>query len=514
MCLQDPRLSREDGTGGTGGRDGAAGFATGAMAGTGLQSSGGATASEAGASSEAGQPEIGSSAGAGNEAGTDGRGSAGETSVGESGSGGRHDTDDGGHGGGTGAGRGGFGGKPSTIEGDDAGDASTPGGHAGASSGGAGASALHWVGTWTASPYYDATNQPPASLANSVLRQVVHVSLGGTTFRVQFSNLGGSGPVTINAAHVALCKASPLVDSTIDTSTDTALAFGGSAAATIAAGSELWSDPVALTVPALGNVSITTAFGSVPVAVVGHSGSRTTSYLQTASSTVNAASMKSALTFQHWYYIAGMDVVTEPSAVGVVAIGDSITDGRGTDNDGNDRWTDVLAARLAANPATAKVAMMNQGIGATNLIGSGTAAQARFKRDVLGQSGVRYAIVLDGVNDIGGGASAQALKNAYADLITRAHAANVLIYGGTITPFSGNSYYTVAHETVREDVNTYIRSGAFDGYIDFDAAVSNGGTPPQLVEAYAAWSQKDYLHPGPAGYQAMGAAAALTLFAQ
>jgi lysophospholipase L1-like esterase len=371
----------------------------------------------------------------------------------------------------------------------------------------------HWVGTWTASPYYDSANQPPASLTNAVLRQVAHVSLGGSRIRVQFSNLFGNGPVTINSAHVALCNATPAVDSTIDTATDKALAFSGTASVTIAQGMEVWSDSIDFAVSSLGNISITTAFGSVPSSVTGHSGSRTTSYLQTGSSNVSAASMTSAQTTDHWYYLSGIDVMADASAKGAVAIGDSITDGRGTDTNMNDRWTDLLAGRMQGNPSTANVSMMNQGIGATNLVGtSGTAAQPRFNRDVLGQSGVRYAIVFDGVNDIGGGASFASMKGAYDDLIGRAHAKGLLIYGATITPFGRNSYYTTAHESVRQQVNTYIKSGAFDGYIDFDAALTDGGNPPKLQTVYATWAQMDGLHPGPAGYQKMGDSVDLTLF--
>ena len=384
------------------------------------------------------------------------------------------------------------------------------GGGGGGGDGGAG----HWVATWTGSPYFDSANQPPASLMGSVLRQVTHASLGGNRIRVQFSNLFGNGPVTINSAHIALCKATPAVDSTIDTTTDKALAFSGAASVTIAQGMEVWSDPIDFALPALGNVTITTAFGAVPSNVCGHSGSRTTSYLQTGSNNVSAASMTTSVqTFQHWYYISGIDVMADASAKAAVAIGDSITDGRGTDNDMNNRWTDILAARMQANAATATVSMTNQGIGATNLVGtSGTAAQARFARDVLGQSGVRYAIVFDGVNDIGGGASYASLKSAYDDLISRAHAKGLLIYGATITPFGGNAYYTVAHEMVRQQVNTYIKSGAFDGYIDFDAAVTDNGNPPKLQAVYAMWAQMDGLHPGPAGYKQMGDSVDLTLF--
>jgi lysophospholipase L1-like esterase len=386
-------------------------------------------------------------------------------------------------------------------------------GSIGAGDGGAAAGPERWVGTWTASPYFDRGNQPPAPLGGAVLRQIARVSLGGSQLRVQFSNLFGNGPVTLQSVHIARCNAAPAVDSTIDTATDSALTFSGAASVTIPEGQELWSDPIDFSVPNLGAISITTAFGNVPSNVVGHSGSRTTSYLQPASGDVSAAAMASAQTTDHWYYISGIDVMADAAAVGVVAIGDSITDGRGTDTNRNNRWTDILAARLLANPATANVAMMNQGIGATNLVGaSGTAAQARFDRDVLGQSGVRYAIVFDGVNDIGGGAQFEPMKAAYDDLIRRAHAEGVLIYGATILPFGSNGYYNPANENVRQQVNAYIRSGVFDAYIDFEAAVTDGASPPNLQTEYAVWAQQDGLHPGPAGYQKLGDTPDLALF--
>ena len=387
----------------------------------------------------------------------------------------------------------------------------------GNASGSAGAGSTgepHWVGTWTASPYPVAmADQPPVSLSISVLRQVAHVSLGGSQIRVQFSNLSGNGPVTLNSVHVALCPATPAVDSTIDATTDQALAFSGTESVTVAPGQEVWSDPIAFTVPPLGNLSITTAFGNVPSSLTGHAGSRTTSYIQTGSSDVSTASMASAQKTDHWYYISGIDVMADASAQGMVAIGDSITDGRGTDTNGNNRWTDILAERLQASAATANVAVMNQGIGGTRLVGTtGTAAEARFRRDVLAQSGVKYAVVYDGVNDIGADASFDTMRGAYDRLISAAHDKGLLIYGATILPFNGNGYYTVAHEDVRQKVNTYIKSGAFDGYIDFDAALTDGASPPGLQATYATWSMKDGLHPGPAGYQKMGETPDLMLF--
>lgn len=374
---------------------------------------------------------------------------------------------------------------------------------------------MQWVGTWTASPYQDGnpSNTPPLSLSNSVVRQIVHISLGGNQIRVQFSNLVGNGPVTLKAAHVALCKATPLVDSTIDTTTDKSLTFSGSESVTIAQGKEIWSDPLDFAVPNQGNITITTAFGSVPSTLTQHSGSRTTSYFQADSTSVAAADMASATKKDLWFYISGVDVMADASAKGLVVMGDSITDGRGTTTNQNNRWTDVLAARLQSNPDTAKISTMNQGIGATNLCGTNaTTAETRFARDVLGQSGVKFVIVFDGVNDIGGGSSFATMKNCYDNLISRAHGKGVLIYGATILPFGGSNYYDTAgaHEAVRQQVNAYIKSGVFDGYVDFDAALTDRGTPPKLQAAYAAWSQQDWLHPGPAGYRKMGESVDLT----
>lgn len=488
-----------------GGTSGAGGSVAGGGTGQGGSAAGGTTAS--------GGATVGGQGGTARTGGTTGSGgqAAGSTGSGGAGSGGIVATGGTTPTGGTAVGDGGLGSGGASTGGSTGKDGGSTGGAPGT---GGGSGTTHWVGTWTASPYYDSGNQPPSSLANSVLRQVVHVSLGGSQLRVQFSNLGGNGSVTINSAHIALCKASPLVDSTIDTATDKALAFSGTASVTIAQGKEVWSDPVDFTVPNQGNVTITTAFGSVPSQVVGHSGSRTTSYLASGSN-VTAANMSSATKFQHWYYISGIDVMADASAKGIAVIGDSITDGRGTDNDKNNRWTDFMAARLQANAATANVSTMNQGIGATNLIGSGTAAQGRFARDVLGQSGVKYAIVFDGINDMGS-ATLAAMKAAYDDLIKRAHDKGLIIYGATILPVGGSDY--ASRDSLRQQVNAYIKSGVFDGVIDFDAALTDGGNPAKLQTAYATWTagnpagSTDYLHPGPAGYQKMGESVDLTLF--
>src|SRR5215831_7132535 len=214
-----------------------------------------------------------------------------------------------------------------------------------------------WVGTWSGAPQLTETaNLPPASLTNATLRQVVHVSIGGSQVRVRLSNEFGNGSLTIVAAHVAVCTANP-VNSTIDTTTDRALAFSGHASVTIAQGQAVWSDALTFALAPLGNLAVTVAFGSTPSNVTGHPGSRTTSYLQSGSSSVSAASMTSALTADHWYILSGIDTMANAKAIAI--LGDSITDGRGSTTNGNDRWPDDLARRLQSSGAT-NVAVLNQ----------------------------------------------------------------------------------------------------------------------------------------------------------
>jgi lysophospholipase L1-like esterase len=365
-----------------------------------------------------------------------------------------------------------------------------------------------WVGTWAAAPQLtEAANLPPASLSNSTLRQIVHVSVGGSRLRVRFSNEFGNGPLTIDAARVAVCDAVP-VSSRVDTATERALAFSARASVTIAAGQAVWSDPVPFALAPLANLAVTVALGGTPSDVTGHPGSRTTSYLQPASSNVSAADMLAALTTDHWYILSGVD--TDADANAVVILGDSITDGRGSTTNGNDRWPDALARRLRASGAT-KIAVLNQGLGgnAVTTGGLGPTASSRFGRDVLGASGARWVVIFEGVNDIGTGVGASTLISAYDTLISQARAQGLRVYGGTITPFGGHAYDSAAHERARQAVNAFIRSGTFDGLIDFDAAVRDPASPSRLQ---AAFDSGDGLHLNPAAYQTMADAVDLALF--
>jgi lysophospholipase L1-like esterase len=225
--------------------------------------------------------------------------------------------------------------------------------------------------------------------------------------------------------------------------------------------------------------------------------------------------MTAAQMTDHWYVLSGVDVLAAAAARAVVVLGDSISDGRGSTTNGNDRWPDDLARRFAAaaaTPAALALAVINQGIGGNAVTGGGLGptALSRFSRDVLGQSGARWVIFFEGVNDLGGGVGAPAITSAYANLVAQAHAQGLLAFGATITPFGSNAYYTVAHESARQAVNTYIKSGVFDGIIDFDAAVRDTSNPPRLQAAY---DSGDGLHLNPAGYRKLADTVDITLFA-
>jgi lysophospholipase L1-like esterase len=382
-------------------------------------------------------------------------------------------------------------------------------GAGGAATGGTGA----WVGTWASGPQLtEPGNVPPApGLANSTLRQVVFTSIGGQQLRLRLSNEFGDGPVTMSAVHVARSASG----SAIDAATDTALTFAGAGCVTIAAGQAVFSDPFAFTLPPLTKIAVTIAFGAAPGGITGHPGSRTTSYL-VAGDMAAAASLSGAVPTEHWYYITGIDVVADAATAAVVTLGDSITDGRGSTTDGNNRWPDGLSRRLQANAATTKIAVLNQGIGGNAVVsgGLGPTALQRFARDVLGQRGVRWVIVFEGVNDIGGASGqtvATNLINAFTQFVDMAHAAGIKAYGVPITPFGGSNYDSADHQTARATVNDWIRNGGkFDAVIDLDAAVRDPANPMNLAAAY---DTGDHLHLNPAGYQKMADAIDLALFA-
>lgn len=377
----------------------------------------------------------------------------------------------------------------------------------------------HWVGTWACSPQLtERRNLPPAPLADSTLRQFVYVTVGGSRLRVRFSNAFGTNAVVVNSAHVALAAGRGSAgEGDIDTATDHALKFNGAESVSIPAGETIYSDPFDFSLPALTNLAVTIYFGPMSSnTICGHPGSRTHSFIQPGNA-VSATNMPTAAKTEHWYIITGVDVLADANSKAVVVLGDSITDGRGSTTDRNNRWPDDLARRLSTNATTAGVSVLNHGIGGNGLFGGlGPAATNRFDRDVLEQSGARWLIVFEGVNDIGGAFGnrsatvATNLIHAYQDFAAKAHAHNMLIYGATITPFGGAGYYTPAHEQARQTVNAWIRTNkVYDAVIDFDAAVRDPANQTNLLRAY---NSGDGLHLSPGGYEAMANAIPLGLF--
>ena len=354
------------------------------------------------------------------------------------------------------------------------------------------------------------------------LREIVHASIGGDTVRVRLSNAYGKQTVEIGAVHIALrANGSAAVPGS-----DRPLTFGGRASVSIPANAPAISDPVKLNLPAGGDLAIS-IFLPNPVAGAGiHYSAQQTSYIGPGDLTA-AADFPKAASMTSWVFLTGVDVLASDSTSAVVAFGDSITDGARSTVDANHRWPDILAGRLLARGR--KIGVLDAGIGGNRILHDaltnvrfGVNALARFDRDVLAQPGVRYVIVLEGINDLGhAGTSAPQSETVSAEdliaglkqMIERAHEHGIKIFGATLTPFEGTpfeGYFTPEKEVKRKAINQWIRtSGAFDGVIDFEKAVRDPAHPDRMLPAY---DGGDHLHPGDAGYKAMGEAIDLALF--
>jgi lysophospholipase L1-like esterase len=398
-----------------------------------------------------------------------------------------------------------------------------------------GPAAGHWVATWTAAPQRaQAADLPPPPFtrdglvfADSTLRQTVQVSAGGRRFRLRLSNAYGGADLTIAAVCAALPGGGRAGVRSIAAGTSRAVSFGGRAAVVIPAGAQVVADPLNYPLASGASLTVTIYLASGQPASAGittHSGSRTTSYL-VAGNHVDDEDLPGATAEDHWYFLSGVEAWSAAATAAAVVLGDSLTDGRGSTTNGNDRWPDQLAARLRSRTDTAGTAILNQGMGGNRVLrdGIGPTILARLDRDVLAVSGVRWLIVFAGLNDIGAADATEAaakqvaadLIAAYAQIVVRAHAQGISVYGATLTPFGGSEQYDDPHghrEAARQAVNERIRADSlFDAVIDFDRAVRDPMRPWQLA---ASVDTGDHLHLNPAGYLALARAVPLSMFRQ
>ena len=384
-----------------------------------------------------------------------------------------------------------------------------------------------WVTSWGASQQVpEPQNALQADdLRDATVRQIFHLSVGGTALRVHLSNAFGTDALHYTSVHIARpLSPSP---STIDATSDRSLTFAGSYDVTVPPGADFISDPLDFPATPLSDVAVTFHIDLPPARETGHPGSRATSYY-VHGEFVSTAYLTEPQHVDHWYMVSEIDVEAVHRAAAVVALGDSITDGRGATTNGNDRWTDALAQRLQGSPKTRNIGVSNQGIGGNHLLkdGLGPNVLARFDRDVLAPEDVQWVIVFEGVNDLGGlarngevspaehAALVQRILAAYSQIVERAHGHGLRVYGATITPYVGSNYYHPGplSESDRQAVNQWIRAaGHFDAVIDFDAVVRDPQHPDQLLPIFDCG---DHLHPSPAGYKAMGEAISLNLFAR
>lgn len=366
--------------------------------------------------------------------------------------------------------------------------------------------AQKWVGTWSCSPYAAANNTPPPPyLENNTFRQIVRTSIGGDTIRVKFSNITCSTPVTMNSVNIAILT--EIGGSAVDTLTIKKLKFNGNSSVTMEAYSDVTSDPIDFHLNSGTHLAITIYYGECKTTadMTHHYGSRTDSYILTGNQTASAT-FEGATPIERWYTINTIDVIATDTCAAVVVLGNSITDGYGIHGGLKNTWPDMFSKKLLAYEPTSHVSVLNMGIGATWVSSSGV---NRFQQDVLEQNGLRWIIVLYGINDIGGGASAIDIINAFKKLIFQAHFENKRIYGGTITPFKGSEYYSTAHESIRVEVNEWIRTpGNFDKCIDFDKVIRDPSDQEKLLKVYS----NDWLHPNADGYKLLGESIDLNLF--
>ncbi len=358
-----------------------------------------------------------------------------------------------------------------------------------------------FTGTWAAAAEWTGSgDMPKMSLGGNTLREIIQVSIGGEELQLQLSNEFSKEPLEIMNVYVA----DPLDSCDIDRRTVAQLRFGGNASVTVAPGETVMSDVFKYNLKARQRLAVTICYGSVPVNLTSHRGSRTTSFIATGQLKPKKKFVI-AEKLDHWYNISQLNVRTNGSVKAVAVLGNSITDGRGSTTNKQNRWPDQMAANLDCG-------VLNLGIGGNCVVHGGISEPAlkRFDRDILGQKGVEALIIFEGTNDIGTSPhaekSSRELIDGYKTMIQKAHDAGIKkVYGATITAFKGSNWYSPFHEAARQVVNEWIRtSGEFDGVIDFDKLTCDPSQPERLKPALS----DDWLHLNAEGYRVMGAYAA------
>ena len=374
--------------------------------------------------------------------------------------------------------------------------------------------AQNWVGTWATAPQTVVRSFMPYNncMTNRSVRQVVKVSIGGDVIRLKLSNIYSMQPVEIRSIYIAHAKDS----FSIDAKSAQYFKFGNSYKTVIPAGKQIVSDALKFNLKNLERVAITINYTSAPEVPTVHMGSRTTSYIMKGVTNAHS-SFREAFQENHWYNISGIDVYTMSNNMSAIAImGNSITDGKCSTDNAQNRWPDVMSEMLQLKHKITNQGVLNLGIGNNRVTvpgGFGALAKERFDRDILMQSGVKKVIIFEGINDIGAAKSgnsetvARQIIESIQGMVRKAKARKMKVYLGTITPFKGAGYYSHFHEAARLYVNDWIRSQAknVDGILDFAKLLQDPNDDRRMKREYAS---NDWLHPNPAGYKAMGIYAA------
>ena len=375
-------------------------------------------------------------------------------------------------------------------------------------------SAQNWVGTWATAPQTVVRSFMPYNncMTNRSVRQVVKVSIGGDVIRLKLSNIYSMQPVEIRSIYIAHAKDS----FAIDAKTAQYFKFGNSYKTVIPAGKQIVSDALKFNLRNLERVAITINYTSAPKVPTVHMGSRTTSYIMKGVTNAHSNFAK-AFRENHWYNISGIDVYTMSNNMSAIAIiGNSITDGKCSTDNAQNRWPDVMSEMLQLKHKITNQGVLNLGIGNNRVTvpgGFGALAKERFDRDILMQNGVKKVIIFEGINDIGAARSgssetvARQIIESIQGMMKKAKARKMKVYLGTITPFKGAGYYTHFHEAARLYVNDWIRSQAknVDGILDFAKLLQDPNDDRRMKREYAS---NDWLHPNPTGYKTMGIYAA------